>query len=86
MECRTQEGLHSFHLPALLHLGNGQIACSAEMTADIFACRDRGITKLLQIDVSTSSSGALLITLSDQGAGFAPYRLDNNTSLTLHLR
>jgi hypothetical protein len=50
------------------------------------ACRDRGITKLLQIDVSTSSSGALLVTLSDQGAGFAPYRLDNNTPLTLHLR
>ena len=41
---------------------------------------------LLRVDVSTSSSGALLVTLSDQAAGFAPYRVDNCTSQTLHLR
>lgn len=41
---------------------------------------------LLRVDVSTSSSGALLVTLSDHASGFAPYRLDNCTSLTLHLR
>ena len=49
-------------------------------------CRDRGVTMLLRVDVSTSSSGALLVTLSDQAAGFAPYRVDNCTSQTLHLR
>ena len=41
---------------------------------------------LLRVDVSTSASGALLVTLSNQAAGFAPYRLDNCTSYTLHLR
>ena len=41
---------------------------------------------LLRVDLSTSASGALLVTLSNQAAGFAPYRLDNCTSYTLHLR
>lgn len=41
---------------------------------------------LLRVDISTYASGSLLITLSDQGTGFAPYRLDNCTPFTLHLR
>ena len=58
-----------------------------DLTCKYFAYyRDRGVTMLLRVDVSTSSAGALLITLSDHASGFAPYRLDNCTPLTLHLR
>lgn len=41
---------------------------------------------MVKVDISTSSSGVLQIRLSHEAAGFAPYRLDNCTTLTLHLR
>ena len=48
-------------------------------------CRGRGDTVLLRLDVSTHSGGTLLATLSQQ-EGFFPYRLDNFSSETLHVR
>lgn len=41
---------------------------------------------LLRMDIGSNSSGALVATLSDQAAGFAPYRVDNCTAQILHLR
>lgn len=49
-------------------------------------CREQEVTRLIRVDVSTSSNGVLTVTLSEQGKGFAPYRLDNCTGLKLHLR
>ena len=48
--------------------------------------RDRGVTMLMGLDVSTSSSGVLKVTLSHQPAGFAPYRIENCSLETLHAR
>eukprot|EP00884_Botryococcus_braunii_P001070 jgi/Botrbrau1/10964/Bobra.0383s0018.1 len=48
--------------------------------------RDKGETLLLQVDIKTSSDGVLLICVSHQAVGFSPYRIDNCTSETLHLR
>ena len=48
--------------------------------------RDRGVTMLVRVDVSGGAGGVLLVTLSHQAAGFAPYRLDNFSCETLHLR
>ena len=37
------------------------------------ACgRDRGVTILVRVDVSSGSAGVLAVTLSHQAAGFAP--------------
>ena len=41
---------------------------------------------MLKVDVSTTKSGPMLVTISHQAVGFAPYRLDNCTSETLHIR
>ena len=41
---------------------------------------------MVKVDVSTTPSGPLLVTISHQAIGFAPYRLDNCTSETLHIR
>lgn len=40
---------------------------------------------LLRLNISTQSGGTLLATLSQQ-EGFFPYRLDNFSSETLHVR
>jgi len=48
--------------------------------------RDRGVTMLMGLDVSTTSSGLLKVTLSHQPAGFAPYRIENCSLETLHAR
>lgn len=48
--------------------------------------RDRGITMLVRVDISASTDGVLSVALSHQPAGFAPYRIDNCTATTLHLR
>ena len=47
--------------------------------------RHREETMLVGVDINTSSSGVLMVTLSRQ-EGFAPYRLDNFTSEKLHVR
>ncbi|KAK9798969.1 hypothetical protein WJX73_003190 [Symbiochloris irregularis] len=47
--------------------------------------RGRGETLMLKVDVSTTKSGPMLVTISHQAAGFTPYRLDNCTSETLHI-
>ena len=50
------------------------------------ACvRDRGETLLVRVDVSAHEGGVLAVTVSDQAAGFAPYRLDNCSGETLHV-
>ena len=41
---------------------------------------------LVRVDVSGGAGGVLLVALSHQAAGFAPYRLDNFSCETLHLR
>lgn len=41
---------------------------------------------LVRVDVSGGAGGVLLVSLSHQAAGFAPYRLDNCSCETLHLR
>eukprot|EP00873_Tetraselmis_striata_P001703 jgi/Tetstr1/421967/TSEL_012866.t1 len=46
----------------------------------------RGETLLVGVDVSASSTGCWVATLSNDAAGFAPYRLDNCTSYTLQCR
>ena len=48
--------------------------------------RDRGVTMLVRVDVAASASGVLVVTLSHHPAGFAPYRIENCTTLTLHAR
>ena len=48
--------------------------------------RDRGITMLVRVDISASTDGVLSVALSHQPTGFAPYRIDNCTAVTLHLR
>jgi len=50
------------------------------------ASRDRGVTMLVRVDVAGGAGGVLLVSLSHQAAGFAPYRLDNCSCETLHLR
>lgn len=49
-------------------------------------CRDRGVTMLVRVDVCAAEGGVLVVNVSHQAAGFAPYRLDNCSSETLHLR
>ena len=49
-------------------------------------CRDRGVTMLVRVDVCAAEGGVLVINVSHQAAGFTPYRLDNCSSETLHLR
>lgn len=42
---------------------------------------------LVRVDVATSAaSGVLRVTLSHHPAGFAPYRIDNCSLVTLHAR
>ncbi|KFM26705.1 Methionine gamma-lyase [Auxenochlorella protothecoides] len=48
--------------------------------------RDRGETMLLRVGVAAAAAGTLAVTLSHQPAGFAPYRLENCSLLTLHAR
>ncbi len=60
-----------------------------DVPGDIFVKsrhRDRGITMLLRVDVAISASGSAQITLSHNPAGFAPYRVENCSTETLHLR
>jgi SHR-binding domain of vacuolar-sorting associated protein 13 len=60
-----------------------------DVPGDIFVKsrhRDRGITMLLRVDVAISTSGSAQITLSHNPAGFAPYRVENCSTETLHAR
>ena len=41
---------------------------------------------LVRVDISAGTNGVLSVALSHQAAGFAPYRIDNCTAATLHLR
>lgn len=41
---------------------------------------------LVRVDISAGTNGVLSVALSHQSAGFAPYRIDNCTAATLHLR
>lgn len=41
---------------------------------------------MARVDVSTTAAGPMLVTFSHQVLGFAPYRLDNCSSETLHVR
>ena len=41
---------------------------------------------LVRVDISADTNGVLSVALSHQAAGFAPYRIDNCTAATLHLR
>ena len=52
----------------------------------VFCIRDRGVTMLVRVDISADTNGVLSVALSHQAAGFAPYRIDNCTAATLHLR
>lgn len=52
----------------------------------LFPLRDRGVTMLVRVDISADTNGVLSVALSHQAAGFAPYRIDNCTAATLHLR
>jgi len=54
--------------------------------AVLFWHRDRGVTMLVRVDISAGTNGVLSVALSHQAAGFAPYRIDNCTAATLHLR
>lgn len=48
--------------------------------------RDRQETLLVRADISTGANGVVVACLTHQDAGFAPYRLDNCTVQTLHIR
>ncbi len=41
---------------------------------------------LVRVDICAAEGGVLVINVSHQAAGFAPYRLDNCSSEILHLR
>jgi hypothetical protein len=41
---------------------------------------------MVRVDVATTASGVLRVTLSHHPAGFAPYRIENCTLETLHAR
>ena len=49
-------------------------------------CRDRGVTMLVRVDICASDAGVLVVSVSHHTGGFAPYRLDNCSPETLHLR
>eukprot|EP01025_Chloroclados_australasicus_P036630 TRINITY_DN37331_c0_g1_i1.p1 TRINITY_DN37331_c0_g1~~TRINITY_DN37331_c0_g1_i1.p1 ORF type:complete len:1661 (+),score=111.99 TRINITY_DN37331_c0_g1_i1:654-4985(+) len=63
---------------------------SLEKAGDFFVKirqRDAGHTVLLRVDISTNQeNGVILVRMSHQAVGFAPYRLDNFTAETLHVR
>ena len=47
--------------------------CAGVAKPAVGACgRDRGVTILVRVDVSSGSAGVLAVTLSHQAAGFAP--------------
>ena len=41
---------------------------------------------LVRVDICATRDGVLVVNVSHQTGGFAPYRLDNCSSETLHLR
>lgn len=49
-------------------------------------CRDRGETRLVRVDICSTKGGVLIVNMSHQAAGFAPYRLDNCSPEVLHVR
>ena len=63
---------------------------SLERSADLFVKirhRDRGITMLMRVDVSSNPREEVLhVTLSHNPEGFAPYRIDNCSLEILHCR
>jgi hypothetical protein len=50
------------------------------------ARRDRGVTMLVRVDICASDAGVLVVSVSHHSSGFAPYRVDNCSPETLHLR
>ena len=44
------------------------------------------MTMLVRVDICATRDGVLVVNVSHQTGGFAPYRLDNCSSETLHLR
>ena len=48
--------------------------------------RDRGETRLVRVDICSTKGGVLIVNMSHQAAGFAPYRLDNCSPEVLHVR
>lgn len=53
---------------------------------ELLCCRDRGVTMLMRVDICAAEGGVLVVNISHQAAGFAPYRLDNCSSQILHIR
>ena len=49
-------------------------------------CRDRGETRLVRVDICSTKGGVLVVSMSHQAGGFAPYRLDNCSTEVLHVR
>lgn len=41
---------------------------------------------LVRVDICASDAGVLVVSVSHHSSGFAPYRLDNCSPETLHLR
>jgi hypothetical protein len=41
---------------------------------------------LMRVDICAAEGGVLVVNVSHEAAGFAPYRLDNCSSQTLHIR
>lgn len=48
--------------------------------------RDQAETRLVRVDICSTKGGVLIVNMSHQTAGFAPYRLDNCSSEVLHVR
>ena len=44
------------------------------------------MTMLVRVDICASDAGVLVVSVSHHTGGFAPYRLDNCSPETLHLR
>jgi len=62
---------------------------SLDVPGDLFVKirhRDRGVTMLVRVDVATTDSGIVQVTLSHNPSGFAPYRVENCSLETLNAR
>ena len=45
-----------------------------------------GETRLVRVDICSTKGGVLVVSMSHQAGGFAPYRLDNCSTEVLHVR
>lgn len=48
--------------------------------------RNKGETMLLRLDVTAGATGSVMAAVSAHGSAFAPYRIDNCSSETLHVQ